>query len=209
MLCAEHVADALRAGRANDELSSYEDAWRASAVGRDLKPVRNVKPLWSKFGMWLGVPLGGLDMWLNTVLGWSPFGTMKHGKADHETLKPAAECEPIVYPKPDGVLTFDKLSSVFLSNTNHEEDQPAHLKLADASIPVAKNLPLYGEPARLYCPAGVYEVVYADAAAKTDPRFVINAQNCVHCKTCDIKDPAQNITWVAPEGGGGPVYPGM
>jgi electron-transferring-flavoprotein dehydrogenase len=209
MLCAEHVADALKAGRANDELSSYEDAWRTSAVGRDLKPVRNVKPLWSKLGMWLGVPLGGLDMWLNTILGWSPFGTMKHGKADHETLKPASACKPIVYPKPDGVLTFDKLSSVFLSNTNHEEDQPAHLKLADASIPVAQNLPLYGEPARLYCPAGVYEVVYADPAAKTDPRFVINAQNCVHCKTCDIKDPAQNITWVAPEGGGGPVYPGM
>jgi electron-transferring-flavoprotein dehydrogenase len=171
--------------------------------------VRNVKPLWSRFGTWLGVPLGGVDMWLNTLLRWSPFGTMKHGKADHETLKHAAECAPIIYPKPDGVLTFDKLSSVFLSNTNHEEDQPAHLKLADAGIPVGQNLPLYGEPARLYCPAGVYEVVYADAVKKTEPRFVINAQNCVHCKTCDIKDPAQNITWVAPEGGGGPVYPGM
>jgi electron-transferring-flavoprotein dehydrogenase len=209
MLCAEHLAEALVAGRANDELRSYEDAWRASAVGRDLKPVRNVKPLWSKFGMWLGVPLGGLDMWLNTLIGWSPFGTMRHGKADHETLKPASECKPIAYAKPDGVLTFDKLSSVFLSNTNHEEDQPAHLKLADASIPVARNLPIYAEPARLYCPAGVYEVVYGDPATKADPRFVINAQNCVHCKTCDIKDPAQNITWVAPEGGGGPVYPGM
>jgi electron-transferring-flavoprotein dehydrogenase len=168
-----------------------------------------VKPLWSKFGTWIGVPLGGIDMWLNTLLRWSPFGTLKHGRPDHATLKPAAECEPIAYPKPDGVLTFDKLSSVFLSNTNHEEDQPAHLKLADASKPIAVNLPLYGEPARLYCPAGVYEVVYADAATKSDPRFVINAQNCVHCKTCDIKDPAQNITWVAPEGGGGPVYPGM
>jgi electron-transferring-flavoprotein dehydrogenase len=209
MLCAEHLAVALKAGRANDELQSYEDAWRSSAVGRDLKPVRNVKPLWSKFGTWLGIPLGGLDMWLNSLIGWSPFGTVKHGKADHQTLKPAAECAPIAYPKPDGVLTFDKLSSVFLSNTNHEEDQPAHLKLKDASIPVSKNLPLYGEPARLYCPAGVYEVVYADVATKSDPRFVINAQNCVHCKTCDIKDPAQNITWVAPEGGGGPVYPGM
>jgi electron-transferring-flavoprotein dehydrogenase len=209
MLCAEHLAVALKAGRAHDELQSYEDAWRTSAVGRDLKPVRNVKPLWSKFGTWLGIPLGGLDMWLNTLIGWSPFGTVKHGKPDHATLKPAADFAPIVYPKPDGVLTFDKLSSVFLSNTNHEEDQPAHLKLADPSKPIMVNLPLYGEPARLYCPAGVYEVVYGDAKAKTDPRFVINAQNCVHCKTCDIKDPSQNITWVAPEGGGGPVYPGM
>jgi len=209
MLCAGHIHDALRAGRANDELTAYEDAWRSSAIGRDLKPVRNVKPLWSKFGTWLGVLLGGLDMWLNTLIGWSPFGTMKHGKADFQTLKHAVECQPISYPKPDGVLTFDKLSSVFISNTNHEEDQPAHLKLTDPSVPIAVNLPLYGEPARLYCPAGVYEVVYADAARKLDPRFVINAQNCVHCKTCDIKDPSQNITWVTPEGGGGPNYPGM
>jgi electron-transferring-flavoprotein dehydrogenase len=209
MLCAEHLAEALAAGRAHDELASYEVAWRASAVGKDLKPVRNVKPLWSKFGTWIGVPLGGVDMWLNTLLGWSPFGTLKHGKADHETLMPASECAPIAYPRPDGVLTFDKLSSVFLSNTNHEEDQPAHLKLTDPSVPIRVNLPEWAEPARLYCPAGVYEVVYTDAATKSDPRFVINAQNCVHCKTCDIKDPSQNITWVAPEGGGGPVYPGM
>jgi electron-transferring-flavoprotein dehydrogenase len=209
MLCAEHLAKALAEGRANDEIRSYEDAWRSSAIGRDLKPVRNVKPLWSKFGTWIGVPLGGIDMWMNSLIGWSPFGTLKHGKADHETLKPVAESAPIVYPRPDGVLTFDKLSSVFLSNTNHEEDQPAHLKLTDAAIPVSKNLPLYGEPARLYCPAGVYEVVYGDTTLKTDPRFVINAQNCVHCKTCDIKDPSQNITWVAPEGGGGPNYTGM
>jgi electron-transferring-flavoprotein dehydrogenase len=209
MLCAEHINDALKADRANDELAGYEAAWRSSAIGRDLKPVRNVKPLWSKFGTWIGVPLGGIDMWLNALTGWSPFGTLKHGKADFQTLKPAAECQPITYPKPDGVLTFDKLSSVFISNTNHEEDQPAHLKLADPSIPISVNLPLYGEPARLYCPAGVYEVVYSDAALRLDPRFVINAQNCVHCKTCDIKDPSQNITWVAPEGGGGPNYPGM
>ncbi len=209
MLCAEHINDALKADRANDELAGYEAAWRSSAIGKDLKPVRNVKPLWSKFGTWIGVPLGGIDMWLNALTGWSPFGTLKHGKADFQTLKPAAECQPITYPKPDGVLTFDKLSSVFISNTNHEEDQPAHLKLADPSIPISVNLPLYGEPARLYCPAGVYEVVYSDAALKLDPRFVINAQNCVHCKTCDIKDPSQNITWVAPEGGGGPNYPGM
>ena len=209
MLCAEHLHEALQAGRSHDALEGYEAAWRSSAIGRDLKTVRNVKPLWSKFGTWLGVPLGGLDMWLNALIGWSPFGTLKHGKADHETLKLASECQPIVYPKPDGVLSFDKLSSVFLSNTNHEEDQPAHLTLRDASIPISQNLPLYGEPARLYCPAGVYEVVYSDAVNKLDARFVINAQNCVHCKTCDIKDPAQNITWVAPEGGGGPNYTGM
>ncbi len=209
MLCAEHLHDALKAGRAHDEVAGYEAAWRASAIGRDLKPVRNVKPLWSRFGTWIGVPLGGIDMWIASLTGWSPFGTLKHGKADHETLKPMADSRPIAYPKPDGVLTFDKLSSVFVSNTNHEEDQPAHLKLKDASIPISHNLPLYGEPARLYCPAGVYEVVYEHAETKLNPRFVINAQNCVHCKTCDIKDPTQNITWVTPEGGGGPVYPGM
>ncbi|MGL5115296.1 MAG: electron transfer flavoprotein-ubiquinone oxidoreductase, partial [Beijerinckiaceae bacterium] len=209
MLCADHVAAALKDGRAHDEVGSYESAWRGSAIGRDLKPVRNVKPLWTKFGTWLGIPLGGLDMWMNQLIGWSPFGTLRHGKADHETLKKAADCEPIVYPKPDGILTFDKLSSVFLSNTNHEEDQPAHLKLTDASIPIDRNLPLYGEPARLYCPAGVYEVVYSDVVKMADPRFVINAQNCVHCKTCDIKDPSQNINWVTPEGSGGPNYPGM
>jgi electron-transferring-flavoprotein dehydrogenase len=209
MLAAEHLAEALAAGRAHDEVVSYEEAWRGSEIGRDLKPVRNVKPLWSKFGTLGGVALGGVDMWLNSLTGWSPFGTMKHGKADHETLKRLDQVKPIVYPKPDGVVSFDKLSSVFLSATNHEEDQPAHLKLTDPAIPVARNLPVYGEPARLYCPAGVYEVVYADAEAKSDPRFVINAQNCVHCKTCDIKDPAQNITWVTPEGGGGPTYPNM
>jgi electron-transferring-flavoprotein dehydrogenase len=134
---------------------------------------------------------------------------LKHGKPDNATLKPLAEVKPIVYPKPDGRITFDKASSVFLSNTNHEEDQPVHLRLKDPSIPIRVNLPEFGEPARLYCPAGVYEVVYGDEAARTDPRFVINAQNCVHCKTCDIKDPEQNIDWTAPEGGGGPNYPNM
>ena len=148
-------------------------------------------------------------MWLNDMFGVSPFGTLKHGKPDDATLLPLGSVKPIAYPKPDGVLTFDKLSSVFLSNTNHEEDQPCHLKLADPAIPIAENLPVYGEPARLYCPAGVYEVVYGDEAEKKDPRFVINAQNCVHCKTCDIKDPSQNITWTPPEGGGGPNYPNM
>jgi len=205
---AEAAAQALAAGRGHDELSAYENGWRDGPIGKDLKRVRNTKPLWSKFGTTLGIPLGGLDMWTNTF-GFSLFGTMSHGKPDYATLKPLSEVTPIVYPKPDGVVSFDKLSSVFLSCTNHEEDQPVHLKLADPKIPIEKNLPLYGEPARLYCPAGVYEVVYGDESAKTDPRFVINAQNCVHCKTCDIKDPAQNITWTTPEGGGGPNYPNM
>ncbi len=209
MMAAEHAAAALAAGRAGDELSGYETAWRASAIGRDLRPVRNVKPLWSRFGTAVGVPLGALDMWSHQMFGGSPFGTLKHGKPDHATLRPLAEVKPIAYPKPDGTVSFDKLSSVFLSNTAHEENQPAHLVLADPGVPVRENLPRYGEPARLYCPAGVYEVVYADEAAKRDPRFVINAGNCVHCKTCDIKDPAQNITWVPPEGGGGPNYPNM
>jgi electron-transferring-flavoprotein dehydrogenase len=209
MLAAEKLVPALQAGRSHDEVVEIETSWRDGPIGRDLKPVRNVKPLWSKYGTLLGIGLGGIDMWLNQLFGWSPFGTLKHGKPDYATLKPLAEVKPIVYPKPDGKISFDKLSSVFLSSTNHEEDQPAHLKLTDPSIPIAKNLPLYGEPARLYCPAGVYEVVYENAEAKTNPRFVINAQNCVHCKTCDIKDPAQNITWTTPEGGGGPGYSNM
>ncbi|WP_298429482.1 electron transfer flavoprotein-ubiquinone oxidoreductase, partial [Rhodoblastus sp.] len=201
MEAAEAAAAALAAGRAQDELAEYENGWRTGPIGADLRRVRNVKPLWSKLGTYIGISLGGADMWLNDLFGLTLFGTLKHGKPDYATLKPIAKVKPIVYPKPDGVISFDKLSSVFLSNTNHEEDQPCHLQLADPTVPVAKNLPVYGEPARLYCPAGVYEVVYGDEAAKTDPRFVINAQNCVHCKTCDIKDPAQNITWTTPEGG--------
>ena len=209
MLAADNMARALAAGRANDELADYENAWRDGDIGRDLKAVRNVKPLWSKLGLRAGVALGGLDMWFNQLFGFSPFGTLRHGKPDCDTLKPISRVKPIAYPKPDGKISFDKLSSVFISNTNHEEDQPVHLRLRDPSIPVAKNLPEYGEPARLYCPAGVYEIVYDDEADKRDPRFVINAQNCVHCKTCDIKDPAQNIDWTTPEGGGGPNYPNM
>ncbi|KAF0135585.1 MAG: electron-transferring-flavoprotein dehydrogenase [Methylocystaceae bacterium] len=209
ILCADHIAAAISEGRAHDAVDAYDAAWRASEIGRDLKPVRNVKPLWSKYGTYVGAPLFGLDMWTNELFGFSFFGTLKHGKADYETLKPLSEVTPIVYPKRASKLVFDKLSSVFISNTNHEEDQPVHLKLADPAIPIARNLPIYGEPARLYCPAGVYEVVYADEETRRDPRFVINAQNCVHCKTCDIKDPAQNITWVPPEGGGGPNYPNM
>ena len=209
MLAAEEAAKAIAEGRANDELIKVEESWRAGAIGKDLVRVRNVKPLWSKFGTFAGVMLGGLDMWTNQLFGFSFFGTLHHGKPDHATLKPLSQVKPIVYPKPDGVLSFDKLSSVFISNTNHEENQPVHLRLKDPAAPVRDNLPLYGEPARLYCPAGVYEVVYDDEAAKKDPRFVINAQNCVHCKTCDIKDPAQNINWTTPEGGGGPNYPNM
>jgi electron-transferring-flavoprotein dehydrogenase len=209
MLAAETAREALAAGRAHDELTAYEDAWRASDIGRDLFKVRNVKPLWSKLGLAIGVALGGLDMWMNELFGFSPFGTLKHGKADYATLKPLAAVTPIAYPRPDGRVSFDKLSSVFLSNTNHEEDQPIHLRLKDPTVPVRVNLPEYGEPARLYCPAGVYEIVYGDEKARADPKFVINAQNCVHCKTCDIKDPAQNIDWTTPEGGGGPNYPNM
>ena len=209
MMGADNVHEALASGRANDELIAYEDAWRASDIGSDLYRVRNVKSLWSKFGLLVGVGLGGLDMWTNELFKFSIFGTLKHDKPDSQTLKPISEVKAIVYPKPNGVVSFDKSSSVFLSNTNHEEDQPVHLRLHDPTIPIRENLPRYGEPARLYCPAGVYEVVYTDEIRHTEPRFVINAQNCVHCKTCDIKDPAQNITWVPPEGGGGPNYPDM
>jgi electron-transferring-flavoprotein dehydrogenase len=204
MLGAEAAFAALGEGRANDELTSYEEAYRESHVYKDLKRVRNVKPLWSRFGTALGVPLGAIDMWLNQI-GLTLFGTLRHGKPDYATLKHASECKPITYPRPDGVLSFDKLSSVFLSSTNHEEDQPVHLVLKDPSIPIRVNLPEYAEPAQRYCPAGVYEVVQEAAG----PRFQINAQNCVHCKTCDIKDPEQNITWVTPEGGGGPNYSNM
>jgi electron-transferring-flavoprotein dehydrogenase len=208
-LAADHAVEALAAGRAGDELAGYEEGWRASPIGRDLSRVRNVKPLWSRFGTLAGVALGGLDMHLRETLGVSPFGTMRHGKADHETLTPAEVAKPIVYPKPDGVVSFDKLSSVYVSGVNHEHDQPVHLRLKDPTVPIRRNLPLWGEPARLYCPAAVYEVASGDEAAGEPPRFVINAQNCVHCKTCDIKDPSQNIVWVAPEGGGGPAYPNM
>jgi electron-transferring-flavoprotein dehydrogenase len=189
---------------ANDELVEYESAWRASAVGRDLYRVRNVKPLWSKFGTILGVALGGIDMWCNTF-GFSLFGTQSHAKPDRKTLDPAKAHAPIAAPKPDGKLTFDRLSSVFLSNTNHEEDQPVHLKVADMNLQKTSEHDVYAGPSNRYCPAGVYEWVEEPSG----PRFVINAQNCVHCKTCDVKDPNGNITWVPPEGGGGPNYEAM
>jgi electron-transferring-flavoprotein dehydrogenase len=205
MMAAEHAAEAIAAGRAQDTLDGYDAAWRASEIGKDLKKVRNVKPLWSKLGTIGGVALGGLDMWLNTLFGVSPFGTMAHGKPDYAALEPAAKHKKIEYPKPDGVLTFDKLSSVFLSNTNHEEDQPVHLQLKDPALQKSSELDVYAGPSNRYCPAGVYEWVETDGT----PTFVINAQNCVHCKTCDIKDPNQNINWVPPQGGEGPVYTNM
>ena len=204
---AEAAFTAIGAGRAHDGLEAYETAVRTGDIARDLRPVRNAKPLWSKYGTMAGIALGGMDMWANTIIKGVGFGyTLAHGKADSDTLVKASLATPIVYPKPDGVLTFDKLTSVSFSATNHEEEQPVHLKLADPGIPIAVNLPEYAEPATRYCPAGVYEIV---TGAGGQPRFQINAQNCVHCKTCDIKDPSQNITWVCPEGGGGPNYAGM
>ena len=205
MQAAEHVAAALAAGRANDEIVEYENTWRDSAVGKDLFRVRNVKPLWSKFGTVIGVALGGLDMWTNTLFGFSFFGTQSHAKPDRKTLDPARQHQPIPGPKPDGKLTFDRLSSVFLSNTNHEEDQPIHLKVADMNLQKTSEHDVFAGPSNRYCPAGVYEWV----GEGTDLRFQINAQNCVHCKTCDVKDPNGNITWVPPEGGGGPNYQSM
>jgi electron-transferring-flavoprotein dehydrogenase len=205
MLAAEHVAAAIGAGRANDEVVEYENAWRESAVGRDLFKVRNVKPLWSKFGTVLGVTLGGIDMWTNSLFGVSLFGTLSHGRPDCKTLDPASAHTPIAYPKPDGKLSFDRLSSVFLSNTNHEENQPVHLKVADMTLQKLSEHDVFAGPSSRYCPAGVYEWIEDEGG----PRFQINAQNCVHCKTCDVKDPNGNITWVPPEGGGGPNYEAM
>ncbi len=202
---AEAAHAALKADRQGDELTAYEKAVREGVIGRDLKKVRNVKPMWSNWGLVPSLALGGLDMWTNT-LGFSVFGTLKHGKSDAAATGKAADHKPIDYPKPDGKLSFDRLTNVAFSFTNHEENQPAHLTLKDASVPIAVNLPKYAEPAQRYCPAGVYEVVEEEGK---EARFVINFQNCVHCKTCDIKDPSQNINWVTPQGGDGPNYPNM
>ena len=205
MLAAEHLFEAVQAGRAHDEVEGYEESWRGSDIGYDLYRVRNVKPLWSRYGTLVGIGLGGIDMWMSELIGSSFFGTLAHGKPDYETLKPLSAVKPIKYPRPDGVLTFDRLSSVFLSNTNHEEDQPVHLKVADPELQRRSEHDVLGGPSARYCPAGVYEWLEDGS----EPRYVINAQNCVHCKTCDIKDPNQNINWVTPEGGGGPNYSGM
>jgi len=205
ILAAEEINAALRQGRSNDEVASYEQSWRESVVGKDLFLVRNVKPLWSKFGTVIGVGLGGFDMWVNTLFGRSLFGTLSHGKAERETLKPARAATPIAYPRPDGRISFDRLSSVFLSNTNHEEDQPVHLRIADLELQRVSEHGVYAGPSNRYCPAGVYEWTEEGGTL----RYVINAQNCLHCKSCDAKDPNGNITWVPPEGGGGPNYEAM
>ncbi|WP_127105072.1 electron transfer flavoprotein-ubiquinone oxidoreductase [Pararhodobacter zhoushanensis] len=201
---AEAAYAALQAGREGDELTAYEDTLRSGVIGKDLKKVRNVKPLWSKLGLFPSLAFGGFDMWTNT-LGFSVFGTMKHSKNDAKATGESAKFKPIDYPRPDGKLSFDRLTNVAFSFTNHEESQPAHLKLTDPTIPIKVNLPIYDEPAQRYCPAGVYEVVEKDGKKE----FVINFQNCVHCKTCDIKDPSENITWTTPQGGDGPNYPNM
>lgn len=204
MLAAEAVAEALQSNAANSPtLSAYPQQFQTSWVYQELHAARNLRPATARWGMVLGGLYAGIDLKLfHGKLPW----TLHHQHADHERLKPAAEMPKIDYPKPDGVLTFDRNSSVFLTNTDHEEDQPCHLTLADASIPIRHNLALYDEPAQRYCPAGVYEIVISESG---DAQLQINAQNCIHCKTCDIKDPTQNITWVAPEGGGGPSYPNM
>lgn len=208
IMAAEAAFEAIQAGRSGDELSAYKDAFDKSWLKKELHVVRNAKPMLSKFGTALGGAISMFDMWTAHLLGgFSFFGTMKHGKSDADSTGLAKDYKPIVYPKPDGVLSFDKLSSVFLSSTNHDEAQPAHLRLRDPSVPISVNLPKYGEPARLYCPAGVYEVLYDEAGQ--NPKFQINFQNCVHCKTCDIKDPSQNIVWTTPQGGDGPNYPNM
>jgi len=202
---ANAAADAIAAGRMGDELAAYESDLRSGPIAQDLKKVRNVKPMWSKWGMLPSLAMGGLDMWTNSLFGFSFFGTIKHGKNDAAATGKAKDFAPITYPKPDGKLSFDRLTNVAFSFTNHEESQPCHLHLKDASIPIAVNLPEYDEPAQRYCPAGVYEVLEGE----NGPKFQINFQNCVHCKTCDIKDPSQNINWTTPQGGDGPNYPNM
>ncbi|MCC5975285.1 MAG: electron transfer flavoprotein-ubiquinone oxidoreductase, partial [Rubellimicrobium sp.] len=202
---AEAAHEAIKAGRAGDVLAGYDKAVHKGPIGKDLRPVRNVKPLWSKRGLLASLTVGGFDMWTNSLLGASILGTMKHGKSDAEATEPASKHKPIDYPKPDGVLSFDRLTNVSFSMTNHAEGQPVHLKLKNPDIPIGTNLPRYDEPAQRYCPAGVYEVVGEGPEA----RFQINYQNCVHCKTCDIKDPSQNIVWTVPQGGDGPNYPNM
>ncbi|WP_133489147.1 electron transfer flavoprotein-ubiquinone oxidoreductase [Aliiroseovarius marinus] len=203
---ADAAVKAIKAGRSSDELNDYEEELRTGDVAKDLKKVRNVKPLWSKYGLTASLMLGGLDMWVQSIFKFSPFGTVKHGKSDAEATGKAKDYPEIDYPKPDGTLSFDRLTNVSFAATNHEESQPCHLKLANPDLPISVNLPEFAEPAQRYCPAGVYEVVEEDGK---DPRFVVNFQNCVHCKTCDIKDPSQNITWTVPQGGDGPNYPNM
>jgi len=206
MMAAEEAVAAIRAGRSGDVLESYEEAYEDSWVKTDLSRVKNTKPLISRFGTIMGAVLGMPDMWMRYLLRFGYLPTLKHGKADYTYLQPAKKFKPIDYPKPDGVLSFDKLTSVSFTNTNHAEDQPVHLKVADLALQKSSELDVFAGPSARYCPAGVYEWVEEDGKP---PRFQINSQNCIHCKTCDIKDPNQNIDWETPEGGGGPAYPNM
>lgn len=203
---AEAAIKAIAAGRSGDTLDDYHAELKEGPIGKDLKRVRNVKPLWSRYGLLASLGLGGMDMWTNNLFGLSLLGTLKHGKSDAVATGLAKDHKEIDYPKPDGKLSFDRLTNVSFAMTNHEESQPAHLKLKDDSVPVGVNLPKFAGPSARYCPAGVYEFVEEDGK---DTRFVINFQNCVHCKTCDIKDPSQNINWTVPQGGDGPNYPNM
>ena len=204
---AEAAVAAIKLGRSGDELIEYNQDLKVGPIGQDLKKVRNVAPLRAKYGPILGVALGGFDMWCQTLLKFSVFGTVKHGKTDAESTGKATDYALIEYPKPDGKLSFDRLTNVSFSGTNHADDQPSHLCLTDPTIPIRVNLSDYAEPAQRYCPAGVYEIIRNDDGS--NPKFHVNSQNCVHCKTCDIKDPSQNITWVTPQGGDGPNYPNM
>ncbi|QIK40377.1 electron transfer flavoprotein-ubiquinone oxidoreductase [Pontivivens nitratireducens] len=202
---AEAAHAAIAAGRQSDELSDYTEEVKTGAIGKDLIKVRNVKPLWSRYGLIASMVVGGLDMWWASLFGKPLLGTLKHGKTDAESTEPARRHQPIDYPKADGKLSFDRLTNVSFSGTNHAEDQPTHLKLKDADLPTHVNLPKYAGPSQRYCPAGVYEFVGEEG----EKSFQINGQNCVHCKTCDIKDPLQNIVWTVPQGGDGPNYPNM
>ena len=202
---AEAAFKAINAGRSGDILHDYSESIGSGPIGRDLKKVRNVAPLNGRFGPLAGLVIGGFDMWFQSIFRFSILGTLKHGKSDAQSTEEAKDHKEILYPKPDGVLSFDRLTNVYFSMTNHEEAQPPHLRLSDNKVPFSFNLPKYSEPAQRYCPAGVYEIVKED----DESRFVINFQNCVHCKTCDIKDPSENITWATPQGGDGPNYPNM
>ena len=203
---AQMACKAIKEGFQNTELKEYDSEIKDGKVGSDLKPVKNVKPIWSRFGLLASLVIGGIDMWIANMTGINLLGTLKHGKSDAKSTKPSKEFIEINYPKPDGKISFDRLTNVSFSGTNHEENQPCHLFLKNKSIPIKKNLPLYAEPAQRYCPAGVYEVL---EKRKNSFTFQINSQNCVHCKTCDIKDPSENITWKTPQGGDGPNYPNM
>ena len=205
---ADAAVNAIAAGRAGDELNEYETGVRTGPIARDLRMVRNVKPLWSRYGLLSSLVAGGFDMWIANLTGWNPLGTLRHGKTDSESTGNAADHLPVAYPAPDRVISFDRLTNLSFSGTSHDENQPCHLKLHDEDIPIRVNLPEYAEPAERYCPAGVYEVVRG-AQDDDEARFQINPGNCVHCKTCDIKDPSQNIDWATPQGGDGPNYPNM